>query len=158
VFARPGGPWSLFVLDLEAATVTAVPGSEYVFSTRSSLTGRHIVGLRVSSPGLRAGLVLYELATRRWSTLYPGTADWPSFSADGRWVYFFATSAEGTTPTGVYRIRISDRRTELVATPSGLVGDGGFGIPWWGLAPDGSLLTLRSASFWGIYAFDWEAP
>jgi hypothetical protein len=30
--------------------------------------------------------------------------------------------------------------------------------PWWGLAPDGSLLMLQSVGTWGIYAFDWEAP
>jgi hypothetical protein len=30
--------------------------------------------------------------------------------------------------------------------------------PWTGLAPDGSPLIQRDASFNEIYALDWEAP
>jgi hypothetical protein len=85
-----------------------------------------------------------------------GGADWPSWSRDGVWVYFWATTRTGES--GLGRVRVSDRRLEPVATPRGLVGEGMFGVPWWGLAPDGSLLTLRSTSFWGIYALDWETP
>jgi Tol biopolymer transport system component/DNA-binding winged helix-turn-helix (wHTH) protein len=143
------------LLDVGSGRVEALPGAGGLFSARWSPTGRHIAALARREK--TNGLMLYDLATRQWTTLYDaGGADWPSWSRDGVWVYFWATTRTGES--GLGRVRVSDRRLEPVATPRGLVGEGMFGVPWWGLAPDGSLLTLRSTSFWGIYALDWETP
>ena len=67
---------------------------------------------------------------------------------------------EGLFPSrqALDRIRMGNRRPERVAGAPGFARDGFWTSTWWGLAPDGSLLMLRSASTWGIYAFDWEAP
>jgi hypothetical protein len=103
--------------------------------------------------------MLFDVAAQRWTTLWSdGGADWPSWSGDGTHVYFRGTLNGPRADTGVYRIRVRDRKVERVAGPSRFAGEGIVGVPWWGLAPDGSLLTLRSTSFWGIYALEWEAP
>jgi hypothetical protein len=87
-----------------------------------------------------------------------GSPAWPSWTRDGSAVYFWAVPRARTEETGIYRIRLRDRRLELVTRARDFTIEGVWVPPWWGLAPDGSLLMLRSTSTRGIHAFDWEAP
>jgi Tol biopolymer transport system component len=145
------------VLDLDTRHVGILAGSDDLRSPRWSPSGRHLVAL--SNRATEIGLALYDFNTREWTRLYgDGLADWPAWTRDGTAVYFWAAPRARTEETGVYRIRIRDGRLERVARAPGFPRDGLWTPPYWGLAPDGSLLMLRSTSTWGIYAFDWEAP
>jgi Tol biopolymer transport system component len=149
--------YNVQILDLTSREVRLLAGSEGLFSPRWSPDGGYI--LAVARRRDNRGLMLFDVAAQRWTTLWSdGGADWPSWSGDGTHVYFRGTLNGPRADTGVYRIRVRDRKVERVAGPSRFAGEGIVGVPWWGLAPDGSLLTLRSTSFWGIYALEWEAP
>jgi hypothetical protein len=98
-------------------------------------------------------LVLFDFQTQKWSELMKGSAAFPAWSADGRYVYFL----RGPNNPVVLRVGINDRKVELVAelkTPA----IAGQIIFWLGLAPDDSPLVLRDTGSQDIYALDWEAP
>jgi Tol biopolymer transport system component len=149
------GVLDIRLLDLTTGRARVLPGSEGLLSPRWSPSGRHILAL-ASGP---TPLALYDLETRRWTRLNTrGEADWPSWTRDGSAIYFWALPRDRSQQTGIYRIRIRDRKLELVTRAPDFAVEGFWTPPWWGLTPDGSLLMLRSTSTWGIYAFDWEAP
>jgi len=152
------GVTDIRVLDLTTGRVRLLAGSEGFRSPRWSPTGRHLVALS-GGRGADVGLVLYDFDSQQWTRLYgEGGADWPSWTRDGTAIYFWAVPRARTGETGVYRVRLRDRKLERVARAPAFARES-FWIPeWWGLAPDGSLLMLRSASTWGIYALDWDAP
>jgi hypothetical protein len=143
----------LRVLDLATGRVSVVPGSKELFSPRWSPDGRHIVAFTSDSLSLR----MYDIAAQAWSDLVPRgseTLGWQSWLPDSRSVQYTA----GADSREIRRVRIEDRRTELVASLSGLdLAPGEFG-PWFGALPDGTPLTLVDAGTHDIYALEWEAP
>jgi eukaryotic-like serine/threonine-protein kinase len=135
------------LLDRSTGEVSDLPGSEGLFSPRFSPDGRQVVAL--SSDSLR--LMLFDFGAGKWTELYAGRLGYPSWSRDGRYVYF-------DTGADVRRVRIADGHVEVVAS---LVGVGRVFSPvgqWLGLAPDDSLLVLRDVGTHEIYALDWDAP
>jgi eukaryotic-like serine/threonine-protein kinase len=143
----------LRVLDLGTGQVSVVPASRGLFSPRWSPDGRHIVAFTSDSLSLR----LYDVAAKTWSDLVPRgseTLGWESWLPDSRSVQYTA----GQDSREIRRVRIDDRRTELVASLSGLeLAPATFG-PWFGALPDGTPLTLVDAGTHDIYALEWEAP
>ena len=59
----------------------------------------------------------------------------------------------------MYRQGIADRKLERVVSLNGVqeAQDVAALFPWFGLAPDDSLLILRDTGDQEIYALDWEA-
>jgi dipeptidyl aminopeptidase/acylaminoacyl peptidase len=135
------------LLDRSTGEVSDLPGSEGLFSPRFSPDGRHVVAL--SSDSLR--LMLFDFGAGKWTELYAGRLGYPSWSRDGRHVYF-------DTGSDVRRVRIADGHVEVVASLAGVgrvlsrVGQ------WLGLTPDDALLVLRDVGTHEIYALDWDAP
>ena len=127
--------------------VSTVPGSQGLFSARWSPDGRYLVAMPTSS----LSLLIFDYQTEKWSELMKGSAAFPSWSRDGRYVYFLHWPDD----PAVLRLRISDRKVERVADLKGLSITGYYGI-WLGLAPDDSPLLLRDAGSQDIYALDWE--
>jgi Tol biopolymer transport system component/DNA-binding winged helix-turn-helix (wHTH) protein len=153
-------PAVLYTMDLKTHAVSAVPGSEGLFSPRWSPDGKTIVALNVGLNGMMIG----DIASRKWSPLLVPLAGsalgWPQWSSDGSLVYYFRSfQAENA----VYSIRIKDRKIEKVADLSGLQTTGsnqtnGADGTWSAVTPDGSPLILRDASLNEIYALDFGAP
>jgi hypothetical protein len=101
-------------------------------------------------------LVLYDFTTGHWQDLIKMTAGFPSWSHDGKCIYF---SNPFLKEIPVYRICLSDRKLEHVADLSraGHLALDRFG--WWtGLAPGDSILTLRDTGIQEIYALDTKFP
>jgi Tol biopolymer transport system component/DNA-binding winged helix-turn-helix (wHTH) protein len=155
-----GALWSaqtkISSVDLRTGRISIVPKSDHMFSPRVSPDGRFIVA--IDAPGDRL-LYLFNQQTQKWSQLLkdqmpaPG---WVQWSADGTYVYFILTM-EARRPI-LYRISITDRRLEHVASvevPEGTIGV--FGL-WLSLAPDGSPILLRDQSIQEIYALDIDLP
>ena len=150
--ARDSKADALRILDLKARQVARVPGSAGLFSPRWSPDGRYLLALTADDYALR----LYDFAARRWDGLTEGPASYPDWSQDGKYVYF-SNSFDRKVP--VYRVRMSDRQIERLASLAdyGRQALGRFG--WWtGLGPGDSILTTRDTSVQEIYALDWEQP
>jgi Tol biopolymer transport system component len=135
------------LFDVSTGEISDLPGSQGLFSPRFSPDGRHVAAL--SFDLLR--LLLFDSGTGKWKELYKGTAGYPSWSRDGRHVYF-------DTGSEVRRVRIDDGHVDVVASLRGFGRATSALGQWFGLAPDDSPLVLRDVGSHEIYALDWEAP
>ena len=95
--------------------------------------------------------MLVDLAAGKPTKLYDGHVGYPSWSRDGRHVYF-------DTASEVRRVRIEDGHVEVVASLKGFRRAASAFRQWFGLAPDDSPLVMRDVGTHEIYALDWEAP
>jgi Tol biopolymer transport system component len=140
---------ALHVLDLRTHQISVLPGSEGMWSPRSSPDGRSIAGLSIV--GWKP--TLYDVATHKQTELAAMQAGYPDWSHDGEWVHFMTT-----TPRAWYRIRVRDHKLERLY--GGKEGQGMMRSrdTWTGLAPDDCILSLRDAGTREIYALEWEAP
>ncbi len=149
---QPGASTALYLLDLETQQVSKVPGSEGLQSPRWSPDGRYLAAM----PGGSSKLVLFDFATRKWTDLAKdiSVAGSPTWSRDAKYIYF---DTYGKDPAFL-RVRISDKKLELVVSLKNLRRAVGTIGPWSGLAPDDSPLLMRDAGGQEVYALDWEAP
>jgi tricorn protease-like protein len=99
------------------------------------------------------GLRLYDFKTQKWSVLTDSAAGFPSFSHDGKYIYFLRTGQD----VGVERIRVPDGKVERVASLKGFQTTGFFGV-WLGLTPDDEPLLLKDTGTQDIVSMDWHAP
>jgi dipeptidyl aminopeptidase/acylaminoacyl peptidase len=146
----PGSEHVIHILDVTTRQLSVLPASSGLFSPRWSPDGRYIAALSTDS----ARLVLFDLRSHRWTELAKAKFGYPTWSRNSESIYFDTYGAD----SAFYRVRVRDQKVErmfgLDKIPRVV---GSFG-PWTGLAPDGSPLIQRDASFDEIYALDWEAP
>lgn len=144
IFGRPPDrmdnvqPKAIYQLDLETHRVEEIPGSEGLFSPRLSPDGRYLVAMPMDQTALR----LYDRATARWTTLTEQAAGDPTFSHDGRYLYF-----QNFLETGrpIYRIAIPEGKPEQVATIDNLLPITATEYRLIGLAPgDLPIVTART--------------
>jgi Tol biopolymer transport system component/DNA-binding winged helix-turn-helix (wHTH) protein len=136
-------------VDLATGKVTEVPGSERLFSPRTSPDGKYLAAITTSSQSL----MLFDVATQRWTELVRMPIGYPSWSHDGQYVYFDSILSEDAA---FYRVRISDHKLERLADLSGIRRFWGEMAEWAGLGPDDSMLLTRDASNEEVYAIDWS--
>jgi Tol biopolymer transport system component len=99
--------------------------------------------------------MIFDFTTHKWSELTQASIGYPQWSADGKYVYFdTGYSAEPI----IYRVRLSDRKLERVASFKGFRRVITPWVSWSGLAPDGSPLLMRDIGSQEVYALDFEAP
>jgi hypothetical protein len=134
------------LLEVPTGEVSELPGSQGLFSPHFSPDGRRVAA--VSFDALR--LMLFDFGSAKWTKVYEGAIGYPSWSRDGRHVYFDAGSE-------VRRVRIDDGQVEVVARLKGFRRPTGWG-GWFGLTPDDSPLVLRDVGAHEIYALDFKAP
>jgi serine/threonine protein kinase/Tol biopolymer transport system component len=145
--AEPGSAASIHMVDLKTGHVSALPGSEGMWSPRWSPNGRIIAGL--SASGWK--VVLYDVETHKQSELSSVSGGFPGWSQDGEYL-FYETSGDDAS---WWRVRMRDRKTERIALPKNMqIQMGG----WFAPAPNNSLITARQVGTEEIYALDWEAP
>lgn len=150
----PGeGTLNLEILNLRTHEILNVPGSEGLWAPRWSRDGQHILALQRED----GWLMLFDSATQKWSPLVKMVVNWPEWSRQGDYIYFYGAEADGKQ--GVYRVRISDRKLELLFSLNDFrqPPDMGWGA-WKGLAPDDSPLLLRDAGAQDIYVLDVDFP
>jgi Tol biopolymer transport system component len=145
------GGLAIRVFDLKTRQVSKIPGSEGLYFPRWSPDGRHLLALDAQSKKPR----LFEFKTQRWAPLANVFADWPTWSYDGRYIYFVNRAAG---EMAIERIRVGEHKVEKVASLKGFREDvGGFGA-WFGLTPDDSPLLVRNAGTYDLYALDVDFP
>ena len=139
------------MLDLKTRQVSTLSGSEGLYSPHWSPDGRYVLAKSLDSPKL----MLFDFSTHKWAELVSSPADYPNWSRDGSYIYFINPYI---AEPAVYRVRISDRKLELVTSLSRQRLGWSIAGKWTGLAGDDSPLVLRDTGSEEIYALDWEAP
>ena len=103
-------------------------------------------------------LMFLDFKTQKWEKLSDLDAGYPTWSKDGRYIYF----GEGDTYGNVasfYRVEITTRKIEKVTSignAQGLIGVAVY--PWIGVSPNGAPLIAREVGTQEIYAVDVEFP
>jgi Tol biopolymer transport system component/DNA-binding winged helix-turn-helix (wHTH) protein len=149
--ARTPGMRAIYLLDLRKNQVSPLPGGMKMFSPRWSPDGRYIATLPLDS----RKLMLFDITTQEWAELAQALASFPTWSRDGRYIYF--TDQFGNGP-GIKRARIADRKVEWVADLKELRLVATYFGRWFGLAPDDSPLVLRDVGIQDIYSLDFQTP
>jgi eukaryotic-like serine/threonine-protein kinase len=145
----PSGSVAIHLLDLKTHQVSTLTGSEGLYAPRWSPDGRYICAL--SPEDLH--LLMFDFTTQKWVELVNMFASYPSWSRDGKYIYF--DSPFGEDPA-LLRVRISDHKLEKLVSLKGFRRSGFY--YWFGLALDDSPLVVRYAGTREIYALDWDAP
>jgi DNA-binding winged helix-turn-helix (wHTH) protein/Tol biopolymer transport system component len=152
------GPWKggesrgIKVLDLSTNQISPLPGATEMWSPRTSPDGRYIAALSQQD----SKMMLFDTKTHTWEELSAHYSGYPSWSHDGKFLYFQDWNHGNGYPSQVVRTRISDRRLETVLDLRSLdrLSIGTF-MSWSGLAPDDSVLLSRDNSTQEIYAVKW---
>ncbi len=144
--AAPSTP-AIRIFDVATHQVSAVPGSQLMFSPRWSPDGRELVAFTADS----RTLMIYDFATQKWNPIAHGTFGWMNWSDDGKYLYLLDFTGKGW----VVRLRLSDHAVERVADLKDFVTTGQFGGSL-SLTPDGSPLLLRDRGTQDVYALDWK--
>jgi len=141
---------SLDILDLATNRTTDIPGSQGFFSPRWSPDGRFIAALTLD----QQKVMLFDSATRAWSTLAASSAADPVWSEDSKALYVHSYMA-GTEP--IYRVSVPDGRMEEVASlknlPVGTTGQYFFS----GIAPNNVLLVRTEISSNNLFTMDLDS-
>jgi Tol biopolymer transport system component/DNA-binding winged helix-turn-helix (wHTH) protein len=145
--------WALHSINLKTGKDTLLPGSLGIASGALTPDGRYYAG----TSGATQSLVLYDMASGA-SRQLAEVADYPSWSADGKYVYYSTLTPDiAREKTGVYRVKIADGSIELVVPAPNFPLAGSWGI-WNGLTPDGSIMLVRELGTSDIYALDADLP
>jgi Tol biopolymer transport system component/DNA-binding winged helix-turn-helix (wHTH) protein len=139
------------IVDLQTQKLSLLPGAAQLFSPRWSPRANYIAAITADSQKL----MLFDRGTGQWTELVNMPIGYPSWSHDGRYLYFDTTFTEDPA---FFRVRISDRKLERLASLNGLQRFWGQFGSWTGLGPDDSLLLLRDTSSQEIYALELQAP
>lgn len=142
----------VYQIVLQTRQFAKLPGSDGLFATRWSPTGRYIAAETVDS----SKLMLYDFETRLWSQLAQGVLLVnPTWSSDGKSIYY-QDAFEPAQP--IYRIWIAGHRRERVADFEELLNSGVVRSMFAGLAPDGSPLAEVNRSYGDVFAIDLDLP
>jgi Tol biopolymer transport system component len=136
---------AIHTLELATGKVSTVSGSIGYVSPRWSPDGRFIVAVNV----VKQGLDLYDFTSKTWSSLTKLNAGYPSWSHNGKYVYFFLP-ANGRR--AIWRVNVRNHKEEEAASLEDVEQPTTIFGTWIGLAPDDSPLALRNLSTDDIYA------
>jgi serine/threonine protein kinase/Tol biopolymer transport system component len=140
--AAPG----ISILDLKTHHLSALPGSQQLFSPRWSPDGKYMAAIRSDSQSL----LIFDFAKQKWSEPLKGrNISFPNWSRDSQYLYVLSWPEN----PAVFRMRVSDARLERVADlkdfrPTGYWDD------WLGLDSSDAPLMMRDTGLQDVYAFD----
>ena len=139
---------SIRILDVTSRQLSTVPGSDGLYSPRWSPDGNYISAFSADSKTL----LLFDRKSNQWIELAKGSLGWLSWSHDSQYVYVL----DYREKNAVMRVRIRDRKIELVADLKNLPATGRFG-PALSLTPADEPLLLRDTGTQDVYSVDWQS-
>jgi Tol biopolymer transport system component/DNA-binding winged helix-turn-helix (wHTH) protein len=138
---------AIYSLNLGTHTTTEIPGSAGLFSPRLSPDGRYIAAMPLD----QRALMLFDRLTGRWTTLTTHGVGDPTWSHDGKYLYFQDFLESGKP---IYRIAVPAGGPEQVATIESLRPIAATDYRLIGLAPgDLPIVTARAPAV-NLYAVD----
>src|SRR6516164_6085949 len=131
---------------------SCLAGATEMWSPRVSPDGRFLAALSQKD----SNMMLLDMRTQKWEELCDHYSGYPSWSRDGKFLYFQDWDRGSGLPSRVVRARMSDRKLETVVDLKTLdrLSVGTY-MSWSGLAPDDSVLLSRDNSTQEIYAVKW---
>lgn len=143
--AEDSTPKSIQIVDLATRRLSPVPGSDGFFSPRWSPDGRYLVAMPLD----QRKLMIYEMATRKWSELATGTFNNPVWSKDGKYIYY--QSYDEGNP--VCRIQVAGGQVEEIADFRDL--QPGATVGYWGIGPEDAPIVSFHFLTADIFSVDW---
>ena len=140
----------LFQVDVRTRTVSPFPGAERLNYPKCS-AGGDVLASEPQPDYLVPVEWLFDVSSRAWRRLGPSPLSWHTWSRDGR--SFVGLNVKTNR---IERRSIATGRLEPVADLRGIPLAMDIGIPWAGLAPDGSPLVTRDLSTRDMYVLDWQ--
>jgi Tol biopolymer transport system component len=150
VQCQEAGNCAIHKIDLATGQEFSVPGSEGLSTARWSPDGRYIAALDSE----RHEVLAFDSLTERWQKMADGVnGNDLSWSADSR--YIFASRPAGDQPE-ILRISLKDAQAETAVDLSSFAKLTGRIDTWFALAPDGSIILLRTLNANEIYSVAFE--
>lgn len=144
------GSCAIHKIDLSTGQEYTLPGSEGMGTARWSPDGRSVAALYRG----RREIHVLDLVTERWRKVADGiNGNDLSWSADSRIIY--ASRPSGDKP-GILRISLSDGKMASAVDLSTFDKLAGNIDTWFGLAPDGSIIFMRSIDKTEVYALHYQ--
>ena len=140
-------PKGIYALDLRTEKLSVIPGSTEFFFPRVSPDSRLLLAQHSGD----LSLYLYEFASKKWRQLAKVQASYPSWSHDGKYVYFRSGSADSPA---IFRAAVPSGNVEKVASLAGVDRGPYFMGDWVGLDPTDAPIAVRNSTIEDIYA--WE--
>ena len=137
----------IYSFDLVTQRLAKLPGSDGLWMPRWSPDGSFILGRSADS----LSLFLFDVQRQTWHELAHGQSfGYANWSSDSRFVYVLK---RGNEPA-IERIRVSDGKTEIAASLTGVRQTGFRNAVWTGLTPDNDPLILRDVGTEELYSLD----
>ena len=137
----------IYSFDLLTHRLGKLPGSDGLWMPRWSPDGSFILGRSADS----LSLMLFDVARQTWHELARGESfGYANWSSDSRFVYVLKRGNE----SAIERIRVSDRKTEIVADLAEVRQTGFRNAVWTGLTPNNDPLILRDVGTEELYSLD----
>jgi Tol biopolymer transport system component len=150
LMGKEEGSRGLEVLDLKTGSVTAVPGSEGLFSPRWSPDGRYIAAMTLD----QRRLMLFNTETKSWRMLAETSVADPVWSGDSRAIYFHASLAEMQP---IYRVSIPDGRLEQIASLANFAAGDTADYFFCGITPENVPIVRSRTATGNLYSVDLDA-
>jgi Tol biopolymer transport system component len=138
------------MLDLKTRRISPLPDSEGLFSPRVSPDGRYVAAFTADSKKL----MLYEFATRKWTTLAQATFAYSNWSQDSRYVYL----EDYSRGDDIVRVSVHGGAMQVLESVRDVPRGSDPWASWLGLGPDDAPLLMRDQSTQEIYALDVRLP
>ena len=108
-------PLVIQIVDLATHQVSTIPGSDNLYSPRWSPDGQYMAAFSQDS----TKLLLFDFKARKWSDWVnePGVIGFPTWSRDGKYVYYDNILTEHPT---FRRVKVGQTNSELLARSKGL--------------------------------------
>jgi Tol biopolymer transport system component/DNA-binding winged helix-turn-helix (wHTH) protein len=143
--AEDSTPKSIQMVDLATKAISVVPGSEGLFSPRWSPDGRYLIAMPLD----QRKLMLFDIASKKWTELAGGTFNNPVWSKDGKYVYY--QSYDEGSP--ICRMQVATGRVDKIADFRDL--EPGAIVGYWGIASEDAPIVSFHFLTADIYSVDW---
>jgi len=152
VYGKPGD-YSVLQYDLQTKQFTTLAGSVGTLGPRWSPDGRYISAFSADT----TKVMLLEVSTGKWSELATGTVlEYPNWSPDSKYAYFEDVGPDGPEIDRASVVSHTKERVVLLKDIARVNTESG--LPWNGMAPDGSPLIMRDVSSRELYSLDLQLP